>query len=228
MKTLHPLQVVFIPPSILTFGAGYICARVCGLLPGIIAATTACFIGSVIGAVIAFFRARYLMRDLVRLFAKRYTIIRATDKAIKRQGFRVMLLLRLCPLIPFHALNYIGGVTAVRWEAFTASMIGILPIQILTVTIGATTESLVDSAGDEDEQLVRIVLICSGLAFTIIAFCTILYFARKELRAELEAAALLESSTELGAEQTLVEEDNLTELGIEQGINDEEWFWLWV
>lgn len=192
---------------------------------------THCSVVVVIGAVIAFFRARYMMRDLVKLFAKRYTIIRATDKAIKRHGFRVMLLLRLCPLIPFHALNYIGGITAIRWEAFTASTIGMLPVQILTVNIGATTESLVDSARSNDESLVYIVLVCSGLAFTIIAFCIILYKARKELNAELEAAALLESSTSLQPESQRIEEDdedNLTALGIEHDLDDEAWYWLWV
>jgi len=168
-----------------------------------------------------------MMRDLVQLFAKRYSIIRATDRAIKRHGFRVMLLLRLCPLIPFHALNYIGGITAVRWEAFTASMIGMLPIQILTVTIGATTASFVSSAGSEEQQLVHVVLVCSGLAFTIIAFCIILYKARKELNAELEAAALMESSSDLRTEDE-EDDDNLTYLGIEHGIEDEAWFWLWV
>lgn len=217
------------PPTILTFGCGYICSQICGLIPGIVAATMACFIGSVLGALIAFYRSRYMMRDLVQLFAKRYSIVRAVDRAIKRHGFRVMLLLRLCPLIPFHALNYIGGITAVRWEAFTASMIGMLPIQILTVTIGATTESLVNSSGTEDQQLIHTVLVCSGLAFTIIAFCIILYMARKELTAELEEAALMESSTSLKLQQQEEEEDdNLTHLGIEHGVDDEAWFWLWV
>mmetsp|Transcript_4455 Transcript_4455/g.8198 ORF Transcript_4455/g.8198 Transcript_4455/m.8198 type:complete len:398 (-) Transcript_4455:2365-3558(-) len=221
--------LVFVPPTLLTFGCGYVCSRICGLIPGIIIATMACFIGSVLGALIAFFRSRYMMRDLVRLFAKRYSIVRAVDKAIKRHGFRVLLLLRLCPLIPFHALNYIGGITAVRWEAFTASMIGMLPIQILTVTIGATTGSLVDASGTEDQQLIHTVLVCSGLAFTIIAFCIILYMAKKELTAELEEAALMESSSSLRSQQQQEEEDdNLTHLGIEHDVNDEAWFWLWV
>jgi uncharacterized membrane protein YdjX (TVP38/TMEM64 family) len=221
--------LVFVPPTLLTFGCGYVCSRVCGLIPGIVIATMACFIGSVLGALIAFFRSRYMMRDLVRLFAKRYSIVRAVDKAIKRHGFRVLLLLRLCPLIPFHALNYIGGITAVRWEAFTASMIGMLPIQILTVTIGATTGSLVDASGTEDQQLIHTVLVCSGLAFTIIAFCIILYMAKKELTAELEEAALMESSSSLRPQQQQEEEDdNLTHLGIEHDVNDEAWFWLWV
>jgi uncharacterized membrane protein YdjX (TVP38/TMEM64 family) len=215
--------LVFIPPSILTFGCGFILADVCGLMPGIIAATMACFIGSVIGAMICFLRARYMMRDLVELFARRYTVVRAIDKAIKRNGFRVMALLRLCPLIPFHALNYIGGITAVSWESFLFSLIGILPLTILTVTIGATTGRLVlmASEGSQDQQLIHILLICSGLSFLIIAMAITYYFAKKELQQELEAAA---SSSSLNDQPDEVEE---LQIATEE-VDDEEWFWMFT
>ena len=202
-------------------------ADVCGLLPGIFAATIACFIGSVIGAMICFLRARYMMRDLIELFAKRYTLVRAADRAIKRNGFRVMVLLRLCPLIPFHALNYIGGITAVSWEAFLFSLIGILPFTILTVTIGATTGGLVFVASQvsQEEQLFRILLMCSGLAFVIIAVAITYYFAKKELQHELDdAAASSESSS-----SSLNDVHDSIELSIETDeIEDEEWFWMFT
>lgn len=217
--------LVFIPPSILTFGCGYIMANVCDqLLPAIIAATLACFIGSVLGAMICFLRSRYLMRGLVELFAQRYTIVRAADKAIVRNAFRVMVLLRLCPLIPFHALNYIGGITGVSWEAFLFSLVGILPITILTVTIGATTGGLLKSRGSEEQQLVSILLMCSGLAFLIIAVAITYYFAKKELQRELEAAAA-ESSTSI--EVIHIEVDRYEVLQSEE-VEDEEWFWMFT
>lgn len=85
------------------------------IIMGSIAALFSCFLGSVIGAMIAFLRARYLMRDLIYLFAKRYPLVRAADRALKRKGFRIMLLFRLCPLIPFNALNYCCGITGTPW-----------------------------------------------------------------------------------------------------------------
>lgn len=77
-----------------------------------------------------------------------------------------MLLLRLCPLIPFNGLNYICGITGVKWEEFTLSLIGILPLQILMVAIGATAGSLTkaQSLGNNDHQLVATVLVGVGLA----------------------------------------------------------------
>ena len=38
---------------------------------------------------------------------------RAIDKSIAREGFKVVLLLRLSPLLPFALSNYIYGVTSV-------------------------------------------------------------------------------------------------------------------
>ena len=50
-----------------------------------------------------------------------------------------MLLLRLCPIIPFNGLNYIGGVTSVSLEEYTQALIGILPITLLWCTVGAVS-----------------------------------------------------------------------------------------
>ena len=74
--------VIFIPPPFLIFGAGYAFARACdgSVVWGVLAALFVCFVGSAIGAILAFFRARYMMRDLVELFARRYPLIRAADQ----------------------------------------------------------------------------------------------------------------------------------------------------
>jgi uncharacterized membrane protein YdjX (TVP38/TMEM64 family) len=72
--------VIFVPPPFLIFGAGYAFAQTCdSKIGGVLAALIACFIGSCLGAIIAFYRARYMMRDLVELFANRYPIIQAAD-----------------------------------------------------------------------------------------------------------------------------------------------------
>ena len=77
--------LAFIPPSILTLGSGVVFAKAYGVGPGIALAVTTCFFGSSVGAVIAFLRARYLMRDLIVLFADRYPVFGAVDKAIIRK-----------------------------------------------------------------------------------------------------------------------------------------------
>ena len=65
-------------------GLGYLGYAFCDALNGkvlyaIMAALTAVYLGSMIGAMLAFLRSRYMTRDLVNLFARRYPIVRAAD-----------------------------------------------------------------------------------------------------------------------------------------------------
>jgi uncharacterized membrane protein YdjX (TVP38/TMEM64 family) len=47
------------------------------------------------------------MRRLIERFSDKYPIVRAVDRAFEMNGFRIFLLLRLSPALPFNAL--------VRW-----------------------------------------------------------------------------------------------------------------
>jgi len=106
---------VMIPPTLLVFGCGFAFAQALDYYLGfaIVCALLASFVGCLVGATLSFYRARYISRDIIHVFAKRFPMVRAVDRAISRKGFRVMLLLRLCPLIPFNAINYIGGITGI-------------------------------------------------------------------------------------------------------------------
>lgn len=81
--------LVFVPHGILTFGAGWAFANACGFGIGLIIALFVSFAGSALGAVLSFLRSRYMMRDLVELFASRFPIVKAADRAIERKGFKV-------------------------------------------------------------------------------------------------------------------------------------------
>ena len=198
-----------------------------------------CFLGSCVGGIIAFARARYISRDLVKLFAKRYPIIRAVDRALKRKGFKVMVLLRLCSIIPFSALNYIGGVTGVQLSGFVCSMVGILPSQLLTVFFGATAGSLKNSSIAETEGWTasNIVWLSVTGACGVLAIFITIYFARKEIKKELEREdtqslnpdsvrsmmSLSQAGDDFESEGTAGGRSSEREQG-----KSEEWWWVWA
>jgi uncharacterized membrane protein YdjX (TVP38/TMEM64 family) len=193
--------LIMIPPSILMFVCGYVYAQACGLVTGIPAAVLVSFAGCAVGAILAFLRARYIMRDLFQLFSKRYKIIGAVDRAIKHHGFRVMVLLRLCPIIPFNGLNYFGGVTSISMEHYVFALVGTLPLITLTVVAGAGAESLVaEQDMTADEYVIPRIQIVAGLLFILVAVIITLFKAKKELVREL-AAEQEELVRELVAEQ---------------------------
>ena len=63
---------------------------------------------------------------------------KAVDRAIGRNGFKVVTLLRLSPLLPLALSNYFYGLTSVDLPSYVAaSWLGMLPGTILYVTAGA-------------------------------------------------------------------------------------------
>ena len=180
--------VIFIPPTFLVFGAGFAFSQAMGFCPGVLAAILSCSIGSWIGAVLAFWRSRYLMRDLIELFSKRYPLIRAADRAIQRKGLKIMFLLRLCPLLPFNGLNYCCGITKVSLQDFTISLIGVLPFQIFVVVVGATTGTFALTNGYNNfdynprQEVGFVFLVAFGIGTSIIALVYSWRIVKKELR----------------------------------------------
>jgi uncharacterized membrane protein YdjX (TVP38/TMEM64 family) len=174
-------MVLFIPGSILTMSAGFVFASAFGLGGGIILVTLSTLIGASIGAAASFLLGRYLLRDLVQRLARKYTIFEALDSALQQNGLKIFLLLRLSPIVPFNATNYIGGVSAVSFRDFALALFGILPGTIFYAFLGASAGSLADSSSGGDNFTVTVIVAVMGTIFGISAIWLSARYARKEL-----------------------------------------------
>jgi len=172
--------VAFIPGSILTLGIGFVLGKSAGLGPGVALASLSVFVGAYLGATASFLLGRYLLRDWVgRNLLLKYPTIQALDEAFKQQGFRIFVLLRLSPIVPFNAINYIGGVTSIKLAHYALSLFFILPGTVLYCFIGATAGSLTESESAASGP-VAIVSIVVGLLFGLLAVFAISYYAKRE------------------------------------------------
>jgi uncharacterized membrane protein YdjX (TVP38/TMEM64 family) len=134
-----PAAVVLVPGSVLTLGTGF--------LLGVGWGTVVVSIGSTAGAAAAFAVSRVIFRERVRARLAPRPAFRAVDEAIQREGFLIVLLLRLSPLFPYNVLNYALGATGVSFGSYLiASWIGMLPGTLLYVYLGAGARSLADAA----------------------------------------------------------------------------------
>ena len=97
--------VLLLPGSILTVGAGF----VFGLGWGLFAVS----IGIDPWRSARVSHSRFVAREKVEAMAKENENFRRIDQAIGAQGAKLILLLRLSPLIPFNLSNYFYGLTAV-------------------------------------------------------------------------------------------------------------------
>lgn len=170
------LALVLIPGSAMTIGAG----TIFGLWYG----AALVIIGSNLGALAAFLLARTFMRQKVAEWAAGNPKFSALDRAIGREGFKMVLLARLSPVFPYTMLNYLLGLTTVRLGSYvSANVIGMLPGTFLYIYIGAAARDAL--AGGSQGSLYRQILKYVGLLATLIVVLLVTRVARKAI-AEVE------------------------------------------
>jgi uncharacterized membrane protein YdjX (TVP38/TMEM64 family) len=128
--------ILFVPGAILTLLSGALLGTFWGSVVSII--------GNTIGATLAFLISRYLFRDFVsqKLLSK-YKKIGEYEELFFKSGFKTIIFLRLIPIFPFNALNYLLGVTRVSFkDYFWGTFIGIIPGTIAFVYFGESIKML--------------------------------------------------------------------------------------
>lgn len=131
--------VAFIPGSLLTLAAG----AIFGLAQG----TLYTFIGATLGASAAFLVARYGARGWIERRIAGNARFAAIDRAVGKEGFKIVALLRLSPVFPFNLLNYSLGLTKVRFLDYLLASVAMLPGTLLYVYYGKAAGSLAAVAG---------------------------------------------------------------------------------
>jgi uncharacterized membrane protein YdjX (TVP38/TMEM64 family) len=165
----------FIPGLLLSVGAGF--------LFGVVQGAVTVSIGSVLGATAAFLVGRTLGHRALEQMIAGNPKFAAIHRAVGREGFKIVLLARLSPAIPFNVLNYALGLTPVKLRDFIlASWIGMFPATLVYVYIGSTLADLAQ-LGDQppEPNVARHVLLALGLAATILLTVFLTRMARKAL-----------------------------------------------
>jgi uncharacterized membrane protein YdjX (TVP38/TMEM64 family) len=172
---------LLLPALPLTLGAGF--------LYGVIIGTLVVSPASVIGATLAFFIARHVARDWVTRRLKKYPQAAAIDRAIEKNGFKAVVLLRLQPVLPFNILNYALGLTSIRLRDYVlASWIGMFPATVLYVYLGSVMNDISDLLRQRPNSgMAGRLLLWGGLAAIVVLVWWLDRVARKALREEMRA-----------------------------------------
>ncbi len=130
---VYVLSCVFLVPSfVFTFSGG--------ILFGVLKGTLLSLAGVGLGSLAAFLIGRYLAYDFV---AKRIAGNREFErlgKALRKKGWKVILLARFSPVFPFLVGNYAFGVTQIRAvHYFLASIFGSIPSTLVYTYLGFVT-----------------------------------------------------------------------------------------
>ena len=166
------LTLLPLPLSVVTIAAG----AVFGLGRGV----PAVVLGATLGAVLAFGFGRVLGRDTAQRLAGRR--LDSLDALLQRRGLTAVLVVRLMPVLPFTAVNYLSGLTSVRFVSYLlGTALGIVPGTVAYVAIGAY--------GRRPGSWPFLVAVASLLALTIAGVLT-RRARRRQARRESTAATL--------------------------------------
>ena len=153
------LPAFFFPVAVLALAGG--------LLFGLLWGSVYTFIGAVINCALMFFLARRIGQEKIRALVQRKlpSVWQARlKKAGGRNGFLLLIILRLIPAVPYNLINYAFGLTEMPFAAYMlGSAIGIIPGTLVFINIG-------DKALDVTSPSFRIALGLLVLLLAVTAF----------------------------------------------------------
>ena len=148
----------------------------------IFAGTLTCFIGFSIGSVIAMYIGRYLIKGCIDRIHEKNKYLKALSWSFEKKGLKILILLRLSPLIPYNLLNYLAGAYPVKLWQFWVANLGMVPGIVVYVYVGTAVSSmgaLFDQSGSS--SLVKLIMFGIGIVFAIAAIVVIWIYTKKQL-----------------------------------------------
>ena len=168
--------VALIPASLLTIAGG----AVFGLFRGVIYS----LIGATLGSTGAFLIGRYAARRLVARRLAAMPRFVAIERAVSARGRRIVLLLRLSPIVPFNFLNYALGLTTISVWDFIFASLGTVPGAFVYSYAGKVTGEALALAGKAEvpKNASYYAVLLAGLVATIAATTVVTRTARRALQ----------------------------------------------
>ncbi len=135
-----------------------------GWLGGLLAVN----LGIALGAAGGFLIIRATARGKLARRIEKNPRFRAIDDAIAREGWKIVGLLRMCP-VPFGLTNYLYGLTAIEfWRYLAATMVGMLPGNALFVYLGVIGKKTLDGPRHPLEYGAALLALAAMIAVVII------------------------------------------------------------
>jgi pyruvate/2-oxoglutarate dehydrogenase complex dihydrolipoamide dehydrogenase (E3) component/uncharacterized membrane protein YdjX (TVP38/TMEM64 family) len=167
--------VLLLPGLILTLGAGF--------AYGVALGVPLVWLSANLGAAVAFLLGRTLARDRIAARVAGNAKFDAIDRAVGREGLKIVLLTRLSPAFPFNLLNYAYGLTRVSFRDYVVgSLVGMIPGTAMYVYLGSLITSVGELAsGAPAGGMAKQVLTWLGFAATVAVTVVITRIARRAL-----------------------------------------------
>ena len=178
--------ILYVPGVLLAIATGYGYKQIFNnYLISIPVGTVVYMIGSFLGCSCVFLLSRTLLKDWLHPILSSLKFYRALDRAISKKGYRINLLLRLSPLIPYNIMNYFLGITSTSYPAYLFGLTGFTPLVICYIYMGTTLDDLAEYSLSKESKVLELVILICSIVFSIVCILIITKLAKDELELEL-------------------------------------------
>ncbi len=180
-------SLMLLPAALLSMLAGFVYGPALGFCIALPAATLAAAVTHVV--------VRRVGRRFVEQRVQGHPRWAAIDRATESQGLKLVLLLRLSPIVPFALLNYLAGASRIRLSHFVfGSFVGKAPSLLLHVYASSAVSHVTQlKAGAKSADPASEALFWFGLLATVVATWQLARIATQKselLLADSESAPL--------------------------------------
>ncbi|KAJ3326855.1 hypothetical protein HDU76_012598 [Blyttiomyces sp. JEL0837] len=186
------LSCILVPVTFITVAAGII-------FKPVILAILLVLLGSQVGLVTSNLLGRTLLRPWVEQRLSQDASLSAIDKAVAREGWKIVILLRLSPIAPFGIANYMLSATSIAMpNLMLATFIGNLPGAITYSIIGSFIGNLSGADSIPLSPRAKYLAGIYSFAFLVGSVVFITMVSKRALRQALRDPATVTAGTDSG------------------------------
>ena len=124
-------------------------------------------VSTLLGAQLAFHASRGLLREFAQGVLEGHPRLKDLDATLAKEGWRIVCLLRVSPVMPFSATSFALGLSSVRPRDYAIGTLASMPALFGYVVLGALTKSGLEM-GSLSASPLRLAMLAVGIVATLI------------------------------------------------------------
>jgi len=157
---------------------------------GVIYGTVATTLGGTLGAAVTFVIARYMLYDCGQEWLAGHRWLQGMDAVLASNGLRMNFLLRLTPLVPFAACNYLLPATSTSFADYLAGCVGMAPWFFACAYFGSMVDGVAELATQYSTWSTgEIVVYALGTVVLVATVVLMVRWTKRVIEEEVERAS---------------------------------------
>ncbi|CAK0862527.1 unnamed protein product [Prorocentrum cordatum] len=179
------LSLAMLPTMPLMLGSGALFCHMYGLVWGAAVGVAAMMCGVWLGSVCAFMLGRSVFHEWAQRELQRHPWMQAVERMIQEEGLRVVLLLRMSPILPADVFNYACAATSIPLYDYALGCLGsVVPISFWVVSAAQGTHMAKRNSQPLSAQGAALLILLNFVVFALLTVTGYMMYRKHEQNSE--------------------------------------------